>query len=247
MQGVNAPRLRWFGQWSPEPARPLRPTVSPVPDRWRGTRRPTVGRRAGSGDPRRTSATDYWLLTTDYWPLATILSPLATRSSAWGTTPPAADWLRFRSAGSAADGLTSSGNELCVDSGLASFGAFSRVFTPEGRLCRSQAPWYGRSVASIPSCDKIPILSFVKSSMTRLESCPCVRPWLTTGIVSPSCPSPHPPDLTSHPSSAICSLSSAICSLSSAFSASSFPVPNSSFRIFRRVSSVCISSRYRAD
>src|SRR5271157_3260228 len=45
--------------------------------------------------------------------------------ASWGTVLPAADWLRFRPAGSVADDSTSSGNELCVDSGLASFGAFS--------------------------------------------------------------------------------------------------------------------------
>src|SRR5271157_780803 len=114
------------------------------------------------------------------------------------------------------DDSTSSGNGLCVDSGLASFCTFSGIFTPEGRLCRSQAPRYGRSVASIPSCDRIPILSFVESSMTRSESCPTIRPWLTSGVVSPHTPSSHPPDLTLHPSSAICPLSSAICPLSSA-------------------------------
>ena len=94
-------------------------------------------------------------------------SPL---SPGWGTAPPAADWLRFRLAGSVEYDSTTSGNELCVDSGLASFCTFSRVFTPESMLCRSQSPWYGRSVASVPSCDKIPILLFVESSMTRSES-----------------------------------------------------------------------------
>ena len=46
--------LRWFAQGL------LTRTSSwtdglPVPDRWRVTWRPTFGRRAGSGDPRRTS------------------------------------------------------------------------------------------------------------------------------------------------------------------------------------------------
>ncbi len=159
------------------------------------------------------------------------------------------------------DDSTSSSNGLCVDSGLASFCTFSGIFTPEGGLCRSQAPWYGRSVASIPSCDKIPIVSLMIRRTTRLESCPTIRPWLTSGVVSPLSPSSHPPDLTLHPSSAIrhlpsairhpasaiCSLSSAIRHLPSVFSASPFPVPHSEFRILRRVSSVRISSRCRAD
>ena len=184
-------------------------------------------------------------------------------------------WLRFRPAGSGTDDSTSSGDELCVDSGLASFCTFSGVFTPEGRLCRSQAPWYGRSVASIPSCDKIPIVSFVESSMTRLESCPTIRPWLTSGVGWPLSPSPHPPDLTSHPSSAIrhcrhppSAPSSAICPPSSAIRHPSsaiclchppsgichppFRLPHSPFRIPHSAfsetsSSVRISSRCRAD
>ncbi len=103
-----------------------------------------------------------------------------------------------------ADGLTFSGKAPCVDSSWASLGASCSVFAPEGRLCRSQAPWHGRSAASVPSWDKIPILSFVESSMTRLESCPTIRSWLTSGVGSPLSPSPQPPDVTSHLSSAIC-------------------------------------------
>src|SRR5271157_1052803 len=175
-------------------------------------------------------------------------------------------WLRFRPAGLETDDSTSSGNQLCVDSGLASFCAFSRVFTPEGRLCRSQAPWYSRSVACIPSWDKIPLLSFVESAMTRLESCPTTGPELPSVIGSLLCPSSQPPASTSycsfpifssppatwsspsatwHSSSAIWHSSSAIWPLPSAFSP--FRIPNSAFRILCRVSSVRISSRCRAD
>jgi len=42
----------------------------------------------------------------------------------WGTAPPAADRLRSRPAGPRADDSNPGDNELCVDSGLASFGAF---------------------------------------------------------------------------------------------------------------------------
>src|SRR5208337_2131706 len=71
--------------------------------------------------------TDHWLLTTDHYSRATGHYSLATRSSAWGTAPPAANWLRCRPAGSVADDSTLSGDELCVDSGLASFGGFCGV------------------------------------------------------------------------------------------------------------------------
>jgi len=98
-------------------------------------------------------------------PLATVGVRRGARRVERGALTPSL-WLRFRPGGSGTDNSTPSGNEPCVDSGLASFCTFSRIFTPEGRLCRSQAPWYGRSVASIPSWDKIPILSFVESSMT---------------------------------------------------------------------------------
>ncbi len=53
---------------------------------------------------------------TGHGPVATRRSPLATACVLW---------LRFPPAGSGMDDSTSSGNELCVDSGLASFGAFS--------------------------------------------------------------------------------------------------------------------------
>ncbi len=51
-----------------------------------------------------------------HWPRTSGRSPLATACVLW---------LRFPPAGSGRDDSTSSGNELCVDSGLASFGAFS--------------------------------------------------------------------------------------------------------------------------
>ncbi len=182
------------------------------------------------------------------WRVATILEPLATASSLTTVLPPLAtawvNWLRFRPSGSVADDSTSSGNELCVNSGLASFCAFSRVFTPEGRLCRSQAPWYCRSVASVPSCDKIPILSVVESAMTRLESCPTIGPELPSVIGSLLCPSSQPPATWSspsatwhsssaiwHSSSAIWHSSSAIWPLPSAFSP--FRIPHSSQRVQR--------------
>ena len=125
--------------------------------------------------------------------------------ASWGTAPPAADRLRSPPAGSVADDLIASGNKLCVDSGLASFGAFCGVFRLQGRLCRSQATWHGRSPRPFPRGTRFQLLSFVESSMTRLESCPTIRPWLT-----------------SH-------LSSAIRRLSSAISPSPFPVPHSAF------------------
>ena len=169
--------------------------------------------------------------------------------ASWETAPPAADRLRSGPAGPGADDSNPGDNELCVDSGWASLGAFCGVFTPEGRPCRSQAPRHGRSAASVPSWDKIPNLSFVESSMTRLESCPTNRPWLTSGVGSPLSPPAQPPDLTSHLSSAIRHLSSAIRHVSSAichlpsaichprFPHSPFRNPHSAFSsVFLRVS-----------
>src|SRR5271157_3020022 len=83
-------------------------------------------------------------------------------------------WLRFRPAGSGRDDSTSSGNELCVDSGLASFGAFSGARRlscvgslrsgspspqPPDAACRSPLPpdslatdhWPRTTVSSSPS------------------------------------------------------------------------------------------------
>src|SRR5271157_3722153 len=144
--------------------------------------------------------------------------------ASWETAPPAADRLRSGPAGPGADDSNPCDNELCVDSGWASLGALCGVFRPPGRLCRSQAPWHGRSAASVSSWDQIPILSFIESSMTRLESYPTIRPWLTSGVGSPLSPSPHPPDLTSHLSSVIRHPASAICH-------PPFLLPHSAFRI----------------
>src|SRR5208337_4514562 len=83
---------------------------------------------------------------TGHWPLFSRLSPLSlllpralllfararaiglsnsSSPASWGTAPPAEDWLRSRPAGSVSDDLTIGGNEFCVDSSLASFGAFT--------------------------------------------------------------------------------------------------------------------------
>ena len=156
--------------------------------------------------------------------------------ASWETAPPAADRLRSGPAGPGADDSNPGDNKFCVDSGWASLGAFCGVFTPEGRPCRSQAPRHGRSAASVPSWDKIPNLSFVESSMTRLESCPTNRPWLTSGVGSPLSPPAQPPDLTSHLSSAICHPPSGMCHLPFVichlpFVIRDFPIPRSEIRI----------------
>src|SRR5208337_697077 len=83
---------------------------------------------------------------TGHWPQFSRLSPLSlllpralllfararaiglsnsSSPASWGTAPPAEDWLRSRPAGSVSDDLTIGGKEFCVDSSLASFGAFS--------------------------------------------------------------------------------------------------------------------------
>ena len=55
---------------------------------------------------------------------ASAIGSNASLPALWGTAPPAADRLRSRPAGPRADGSNPGDNELCVDSGLASFGAF---------------------------------------------------------------------------------------------------------------------------
>ena len=159
--------------------------------------------------------------------------------------------------------LTPSDLVVCVNPKLALFGAFSGPSTPP-------SPCPSQSAATAPSWDKISILSFVESSMTRLESCP------TTGLEPPSfigsllSPSSQPPVSTSrgdfgfwigdfgspgapwsssgatwHSSSAIWHLPSATWHLPSAFSP--FPIPKSACRNFRSASSVRCSSRVLAD
>jgi hypothetical protein len=149
--------------------------------------------------------------------------------ASWETAPAAADRLRCRPAGSGDDDLTYNENELCVDCSLASFGAFWGVFTPQGRLCRTRAPWHGRSAASVPSSDKIPILSFVESSMTRLES--FRRSDAGSPLASARCsrlPRSHPGSpCICHPPSGICHPPFVIRHLC-------IPIPRSAFRILRK-------------
>src|SRR5271166_1864351 len=92
--------------------------------------------------PPDSLTTDHWLLTTlscspsPQPPGATRRPPLppdslatvAVRRGAWSLARAALApslWLRFRPGGSGTDDSTSSGDELCVDSGLASFCTFS--------------------------------------------------------------------------------------------------------------------------
>ena len=96
--------------------------------------------------------------------------------ASWGTAPPAADRLRSRPAGSVADDLPASGNKLCVDSGLASFGAFCGARQSCG--VGSLGAWGGG----------------VDAPWRRSQ-----RFW---GIDSLLSPSPPPSDLISHLSSA---------------------------------------------
>src|SRR5208337_5522426 len=110
-------------------------------------------------------------------------------------------WLCFRPSAPAVSDLSSCDSRLCFDSKLALFGAFGGVVTSSGRHCPTPSPCPGWPAACAPWWDKISILSFVESSMTRLESCPTIGPWLTPWVGLLRSPSPHPPDLISHPSS----------------------------------------------
>ena len=177
-------------------------------------------------------------------------------------------WLCFRPSAPAVSDLSSCDSRLCFDSKLALFGAFWGVVTSSGRHCPTPSPCAGWPASCAPSWGKIPFLSFVESSMTRVESYPTTGPKIPSVIGSLFCPSLQPLACTSHCSSpifssppatwgspsaawhssfAICPLSSAIRHLSSAFSASPFPIPKSAIRNFRNSSSVRISSRCRAD
>src|SRR5271166_750040 len=138
-------------------------------------------------------------------------------------------WLCFRPSSPAVSDLSSCDYRPCFDSKLALFGAFCGV-PSSGRHCPTPSPCPGWPAACAPSWDKIPFLSFVESSMTRVESYPTIGPELPSVIGSLLCPSSQPPASTSHCSSPIfssppatwssCSAtwhpSSAICLLSSA-------------------------------
>ncbi len=81
-------------------------------------------------------------------------------------------WLCFRPSAPAVSDLSSCDSRLCFDSKLALFGAFWGVVTSSGRHCPTPSPCPGWPAACAPSWDKIPILSFVASSMTRWNRVP---------------------------------------------------------------------------
>src|SRR5271157_5905331 len=191
----------------------------------------------------------HWLLFSRQSPVATTPSRLACRSAIaqrrFAPRPPPGHWLCFRPAGPAISDLSPCYSSACVNSNLASFGAFCGVFTPQGRLCRTPALRPGRSVGSVPSWDRSPILSFVESSMTASQLCPTTGPELPTAIGSLLCPSSQPLAPTSHGSSAIGSsppaiespppairhLAFVICHLTFAICHFSFLIPHSAFRL----------------
>src|SRR5208337_1422183 len=150
-----------------------------------------------------------------------LFSHLASRTSSL------ANWLCFRPSTLAMCDLTPSDLVVCVKPKLALFCAFSGPSTPP-------SPCPSQSAATAPSWDTIPIVSFVESSMTRLESCPTTGPEPPSFIGSLLSPSSQPPVSTTrgdfgfwigdfgspgatwHSSSAIWHLPSAIWHLPSA-------------------------------
>ena len=136
----------------------------------------------------------------------------------------------FAPSGSAFSDSTHCELILCVDSKLASFGAFCGVFTLAG-LCSGPSPWHTPSAASVPSCDKIPILSFVESSRTRWESYPTSGPALPLSSARSLCSSSHRSSAIWHSSSAICPSPSALFHPPSALRHPPFLLPHSAFRI----------------
>src|SRR5208282_3682673 len=165
---------------------------------------------------------------------------VATRSSPAPPTtcPPAANWLRSRSRSSAFCDSTPCEEARCVDSKLASFGAFCSVLTPQSRLCFMPSPWHTPSPASVPTWVKIPTSSFVESSDETGFWIGDSGFWV--GDFS------SPPAIW-HSSFAIWHSWSAARHAPSAIPAFPFRVPNSAFRILRSVSSVRSSSRVLAD
>ena len=115
-------------------------------------------------------------------------------------------WLCFRPSAPAVSDLSSCDYMLCFDSKLALFGAFGGVVTSSGRHCPTPLPCPSWPAACAPSWDNIPFLSFVESSMTRVESYPTTGPEIPSVIGSLFCPSLQPLACTSHCSSPIFSL-----------------------------------------
>src|SRR5208337_4358054 len=106
-------------------------------------------------------------------------------------------WLCFRPSAPAVSDLSSCDSRLCFDSKLALFGAFWGVVTSSGRHCPTPSPCPGWPAAYASSWDKIPIVSFVESAMTRWESCPTTGPELASVIGSLFSPSSQSPVSTS--------------------------------------------------
>ena len=189
------------------------------------TRRIKVDRATEWGNPRRTKQLAAFGFT-GHRPLCRAGRP--SRDLGFLLVSPLELWLCFRPSAPAVSDLSSCDSRLCFDFKLALFGAFWGVVTSSGRHCPTPSPCPGWPAACAPSWDKIPILSFVESSMTRLESCPTIGPELSSVIGSLRCPSSQPPAPTSHCSSPIFSSPPATWSSPSATWHSSFAISHSS-------------------
>ena len=197
--------------------------------------------QAGSLPPRQPEPEEAWSVRGGAWSvislpsasLATGHRPLCragrpSRDLGFLLVSPLELWLCFRPSAPAVSDLSSCVSRLCFDFKLALFGAFWGVVTSPGRHCPTPSPCPGWPAACAPSWDKIPILSFDESSMTRLESCPTIGPELPSVIGSLRCPSSQPPAPTSHCSSPIFSSPPATWSSPSATWHSSFAISHSS-------------------
>jgi len=145
--------------------RDVRLYICPSPGETRSSER-----RSGGTPAARSSSPPSASLATGRRPLCRAGRP--SRDLGFLLVSPWELWLCFRPSAPAVSDLNSCDSSPCFDSKLALFGAFGGVVTSSGSPCPTPSPCPDWPAACAPSWDKIPFLSFVESSMTRLESCP---------------------------------------------------------------------------
>ena len=164
--------------------------ICPSPGESRSPEQPSGGKPA-----TRSSSLPWASLPTGRRPLCRAGRP--SRDLGFLVVSPSELWLCFRPSAPAVSDLSSCNSRPCSASKLALFGAFWGAVTSSGRNCSTPSPCPGWPAACASSWDKIPIVSFVESAMTRWESCPTIGPELASVIGSLLSPSSQPPVSTS--------------------------------------------------